>query len=49
MDCKERYPGCHDVCERYEQDKAELDRLSTKRRKMKAYDGYVAEKPRRYR
>ena len=49
LGCKDREPGCHDTCERYEQDKARLERSRTKERKMKAYDVYMAEKPRRHR
>lgn len=35
MNCKERYLGCHDVCEKYQEDKEALDAENRAKRKAK--------------
>lgn len=31
--CEERYPGCHDKCEKYKEWKANLEKVNEERRK----------------
>ena len=40
-DCPNRYPGCHDKCEKYQKEKAEWDRLKTKEAENRELQAYI--------
>ena len=52
LDCQERYPACHDHCDKYKQAKAELqaekDLINSKKSKDDVYKDYKRKKFKRY-
>lgn len=47
MGCKKRYPGCHDVCEEYHEDKERVDLRNKKIRKNREDEETTLSKPKK--
>lgn len=43
IDCEERYPGCHDHCERYQQEKAAVNDEKKRMRKEELVDTFISQ------
>ena len=46
-ECKERYPACHDYCERYLNAKKELEETKAKMREFQDIENTIAEHKKR--
>ena len=40
-DCTDRYPGCHDHCEKYKEDQAEYDKIKAAMKDEMDYKKYA--------
>lgn len=40
-DCPDRYPGCHDKCEKYQKEKAVWDKMKAKAEENRELEAYV--------
>lgn len=40
-DCPDRYPGCHDKCEKYRKEKAEWDKTKAKLAENRELQAYI--------
>lgn len=46
--CQERYPGCHDHCERYKEERAEYDRLKAIENRDRTVRQYICDEHRKH-